>query len=354
MTDLLLLLGSYTRGHGNPRAQGEGVSLVAMAPDGALAVVDRLALRNPAYIRVDPSDAAAHVVFEADDGRGDVAAVAVAGGRLRLLGTSGLAPAALCHLDLHPAGRWIAGACYGSGHVAVRGTGGVGPAHAIQRTGSGVNPVRQSAAHPHCTRFSPDGEWLVVPDLGTDEVACYPFDPGTGAPGVTPRTNPMEPGSGPRLALFDASGRHLVLVHELSSAVSSHAWEDGHLRPVAHRSALSAPHAGPNTASGLRWHPSGRAFAVSNRGADRIALFRFDGASGDFEPCCEHASGGATPRDFEFTPCGCWLIAGNQDSGSLVVLAVDLERGRLEAAGRSLAVGSPSCVRVAPPLRVSG
>ncbi len=353
--ELLLLVGSYTEAYGTFRARGEGLSLVALRPDGSLALQDLLELCNPAYVRVHPSSGLAYVALETNDGRTDIAVVKIeaAQRRLRLLGTVPLSGSILCHLDLHPTADWIAGACYGSGHVAVRRIGADGlpnRAHGptINRVGSSIHSVRQTSSHPHAARFSPDGRWLVVPDLGTDEVTCYSFEPETGAVGHKARPQRMEPGSGPRMALFDPSGFYLVLVHELSSSVSAFAWEDGRLRRIGLRSTLVAPYAGPNTASGLRWHPSGRAFAVSNRGADRIALFRFDPGTGEFEPWCECASGGIKPRDFDFTPCGHWLVAANQDSDSLVVLAVDLHGGQAGQTGVNLGVRSPSCVRAVP------
>ena len=158
----------------------------------------------------------------------------------------------------------------------------------------------------------------------------------------------MQRGSGPRLVLFDSGGRHVILVHELSCTASSHVWEDGALSPVMQEEALTAPRPDSNTSAGLRWHPSGRLFAVSNRGADTLTLFRYEPASGRFAVCCEHPSGGAKPRDFEFMPCGRFLVCANQDGDCLVTLRVDAERGTLADTGHSLALRTPSCVRVIP------
>ncbi len=113
--------------------------------------------------------------------------------RLTLRAETALPGTALCHLDLSPDARWIAGACYGSGDISVRriGDDGVptaGGGTSLRRSGSSVHPVRQTQSHPHATRFSPDGRWLLVPDLGTDELACYAFDAGAGRLHQPPRS----------------------------------------------------------------------------------------------------------------------------------------------------------------------
>ena len=348
--EVLLAVGSYTESYGAFAARGEGLSLVAMRPDGSLTRKHCLALRSPAYLRHDPSRDLLYVALET----GDAAAIATVAidrnaRRFTLRGETGLPGTALCHLDISPDARWIAGACYASGDVSLRRIGEDGiplqdSGASLRRHGSSIHPRRQTESHPHAARFAPDGRWLVVPDLGTDELACYAVG-ATGMLGEPPRSAAMPPGSGPRLVLFDAGGRHLLLLHELNCTVSSHAWNDGALSPIMQAAALAAPPQS-NTSAGLRWHPSGRHFAVSNCGADTITLFRYDPANGTFAACCEHPAGGAKPRDFAFTPCGRFLLCANQDGDSLVTLHVDAERGTLAQSGHSLAVRTPSCVRV--------
>lgn len=350
--DQLFVVGSYTTPYGPFRAIGEGVSLMRLSSDGEISLVDRLALPNPAYLRPD-GQGRVYAVLETDDARAGIAAIALDGDALRLrLEQSIASPGAIpCHLDIHPGGGWLACACYGSGHVFTRrilaggrlADGGT----VIRRQGSSVNPQRQNAAHPHAARFSPDGKWLAVPDLGTDEIACYPFDATGGAlAGESARLWKSPPGSGPRLVLFSPDGQYLLAIKEIASEISSLTWKTGRLEEVCSVSCLTGGFSGANTTAGLRWHPDGRTFAVSNRGANTIALFRFDAGDGRVAPLGAVPSGGVKPRDFDFTPCGRWLIAANQDGDSLVVFAV--EPDRLAASGIRHAVRSPSCVRMLP------
>lgn len=346
-TDWLLVAGSYTEPYGGFRAVGDGLSLLRLAADGDITLLDRLDLPNPSYLRVAPGRL--YATLETDDQRAAIAVVELRDHRL-VLRQQVMSPGRIpCHLDIHPSGNWIAGTCYGTGEVFVRRLAGDGLIMAesgttIRREGHSADPERQTSAHPHAARFSPDGNWLVVPDLGTDEIASYAFSSETGFLATEPRLLKAPPGSGPRLALFCRDARYLLVVREMASQVTSHAWNAGVLTEIESRSTLPPHFAGHNTAAGLRWHPDGETFAVSNRGADTIALFSLDDATGGIAPIGAVASGGRKPRDFEFTPCGNYLVTANQNGDSLAVHA--LSTGMPVDTGRRFPLHSPSCVRV--------
>jgi 6-phosphogluconolactonase len=57
---------------------------------------------------------------------------------------------------------------------------------------------------------------------------------------------------------------------------------------------------------------------------------------------------GARPRDFEFSPCGRWLLVGAQNGHSVAVLALDAARFTLRETGHAMPIGSPSCLRFLP------
>jgi 6-phosphogluconolactonase len=64
----------------------------------------------------------------------------------------------------------------------------------------------------------------------------------------------------------------------------------------------------------------GRRHEHTHRGHDSLAVFRInvhDG--GSIELATIVPSGGATPRHFNFSQCGRWVIVGNQDSNNITV-----------------------------------
>ena len=358
MADHLFVVGSYTESYAEFRAAGEGVSLVGLGEDGHLALVDRLGgLPNPSYLKPFAKDRFL-AALEVDDARNGIATITIDrdAGRLRLLDRQEAPGRVLCHIDLDPTGRWLAGACYGSGHVftrAIDAQGHIGMAGSVvERHGGSIHPTRQTAPHPHAVRFSPDGRWVVVPDLGTDEIACYPFHEGQldlAPPLSPPLALPLAwrapAGSGPRLVHFSRDGRHLIVVHELASEVSSLRFRDGRLEAVARLSTLYRPCPRENTAAGLHWHPTRSTFAVSNRGAHTVTFFDFDEASGAISPWFDIPSGGDKPRDFAFSPCGRWIVAANQNDDTIILWDIDWKEGRGRDTGFRVKLGTPSCVR---------
>ncbi len=325
-----LAVGSYTESYGDFRACGNGISVIELSEDGAFEHIGSATLPNPSYLRHSESHRRVYATLETPDDRAALVSLELprAGAWLRVSARIPIEGRLPCHIDLHPSGQWIACACYGTGTVLVRGLSESGDLDArsggeILRTGSGPHPVRQTRSHPHGAYFSPDGRWLLVPDLGTDQLAAYPFDHRTGACGV-PLTWQAPPGSGPRTLAFSGCGQAILLVSELSSEVSSLQWRDDTIKEMARltsRGASETSGTTDNTASGLRMHPDGVHFGVTNRGDDSISIFRLDSRTGSIKRRLTFPCGGRKPRDFGFSPCGRWLVSANQDSDSCILFA---------------------------------
>ncbi len=353
----IFAVGSYTESYGQFRARGCGVSVVCLSGDGGLRCMDSLALPNPSYLVGSSSHNVLYATIETLDSRAALVTLEMLPGdnRLHIAGRSQIDGRLPCHLDLHPNGRWIACACYGSGHVMVRqisrrGTIEAGSGDQVDRFGSGSHPLRQTGSHPHGTVFSPDGRWLVVPDLGTDEVAAYPFDACLGRL-AEPKIWQAPPGSGPRTLAFSDCGGYILLASELSSEVSLLRWQGGSIREacrMSSRDPSDLSKASENTAAGLRWHPDGIHFGVTNRGDDSISIFCLDRGNVALRHRMTIPSGGQKPRDLRFSPCGRWLISANQDSDSCILFEIRLSSEPSAREAARLAVRSPSCICFLP------
>ncbi len=348
-----LAVGSYTESYGEFRARGIGISLIDLSGEDALQHIGSTFLPNPSYLRYSEIHDRIYAALETPDSRAALVSLELSqpGTRLRVSGRIPVVGRLPCHIDLHPSGHWIACACYDSGNVLVKGLSDHGDFDPkleadILRTGSGPHPVRQTRPHPHGAYFSPDGRWLLVPDLGTDELVAYPFDHQTGACGV-PLTWQAPPGAGPRTLAFSSRGHTIVLVNELSSEVSSLQWRDGVIRHLARLSSRDPAEASAktgNTASGVRMHPDGIHFAVTNRGDDSISIFRMDSRDGSLARRLTFPSGGTKPRDCGFSPCGRWLISANQDSDNCVLFEVSFQPVPVVRRIARVAVRSPSSI----------
>lgn len=213
--------------------------------------------------------------------------------------------------------------------------------------GSGVNPGRQAASHPHWVGTSPDNSMLLVPDLGKDCVVLYDLDASTGK--ISKRGEvQVPPGAGPRHMKFHTSGKYIYVLNELALTISvfqfdakSKSFKDIQLIETLPNS-LKDKHL--NSAAEIRVHPSGKFVYSSNRGHDSISVFSVDESTGKLTFVEREHVRGAWPRNFNLDPSGKWLLAGGQRSNTLTVFEVDPETGGLTYHRQCVNVPAPICI----------
>ena len=200
----------------------------------------------------------------------------------------------------------------------------------VAHTGHGPNAGRQERPHPHCVRWTPDGRFVLVADLGIDKVISYAFDAAAGT--LAPQGEvALPPGSGPRHIAFHPSLPFVYVVNELSSTVASFAFDAAAGRLELLGTALAVPEAqvGKSWCSAIKIAPDGRYLFVGNRGEDTIAGFAIDPKSGVVTLASTTPSGGEIPRDFDFSPGGRLLAVANQNSNRVDLFAYDPASGAL-------------------------
>ena len=352
-----IAVGSYTESYGSFRAQGIGITLIGLSGSGAFHHTDSISLPNPSYLSHSAFHGLLYATAETQDFRAGLVALDCRqiDAPLSVSATLNIEGRLPCHLDIHPQGQWIACACYDTGNVIVtrlsdKGGFGQKPGGGIHMSGRGPHLTRQTKSHPHGTYFTPDGNWLIVPNLGTDELAAWPFESRTGVTG-TPLIWRAPPASGPRTIAFSRSGQTIVMVSELTSEVSCLQLQDDGITErsrLSSRDPVNAPGYVENTAAGLRMHPDGVHFGVSNRGDDTISIYRLNSRDCTIERRQTIHSGGKKPRDFGFSPCGRWLVTANQDSDNCVLFEIKFPEFRAVPRNQEIFVGSPSCVCFLP------
>ena len=88
----------------------------------------------------------------------------------------------------------------------------------VRFDGSGPDPVRQTSPHIHSSWITPDGQSIVVADLGSDRI--YRFAVADGKVDVSSREDFLLPaGCGPRHCTFNSAGSRLYVATELSDEV---------------------------------------------------------------------------------------------------------------------------------------
>jgi 6-phosphogluconolactonase len=258
------------------------------------------------------------------------------------------------HIALDRSGKYALVSNYDRGSIAVfplLQDGRLGEATAfVQHKGSSVNKERQEGPHAHAAEFSPDNRFVIVADLGLDQLLVYRFDEARGTLGSDPQIVRAVPGAGPRHLVFDATGRHLYVINEMQSSVVAYAYDaaNGALGELQIVSALPKGFPRTSEAAEIEMHSSGKFLFASNRGDDSIAVFAINPKDGTLTPVEIDSTGGKTPRNFVLDPTGAWLLAANQESDDIVVFRVDPGTGHLTRSGPELHVPSPVCVRFVP------
>lgn len=329
-------------GQGSPAA---GVT-VADIDKGVVTPLDQSALAgvdDPMYLALSPDGRVLYTVHEV--AAGAVSAWEPGDDGVRPLGvprsTGGNGP---CHLSVHPGGRYLLTADYGSGSISVHPIGPDGAlgdaTHVVQHEGGGADPDRQAGPHAHMIVTDPVRGHVLAADLGTDTVYRYRLDEASGRLSLDDEIR-LAPGSGPR---------HLVLrepyayvVTELASTVTvldlSAPAADAVVADVATHVDDGR---GPSYPSAIRLSPDGRFLYVANRVVDDIAVLSVDGP--DVALVATVPCGGAHPRDIELDPDGQYLYVANQFSDQLVSFRVDQRTGVPEPTGQVLSTPSPSSV----------
>jgi 6-phosphogluconolactonase len=343
----LAYVGTYTR----PPSKGIYVWRF-QAGSGKLAPLGLAAeTSNPSFLAVAPNQRFLYAANE--DKAGTISAFAIdpANGRLKLLNRVLSRGSGPCHVAVDPSGKWVFAANYNSGSVAVfpvREDGTLGEATGfVQHAGSSVNAQRQSGPHAHSANVSPDGRWLLVADLGLDQILSYRVDAvkGTLSAGDPPFTK-LAPGSGPRHMAFGRDGRFAYAISEMLATVTVFRYNSarGSLEELQTAPVTPDGYTGPKSAAEIAVDPSGKFLYGSNRGDSTIAVFRIDGEKGTLTAVEHVSTQGKAPRNFAIDPSGAYLFAANQDSGNVVGFKIDRATGRLTAAGSVLEVAYPVCV----------
>lgn len=342
----LLVVGSYT----HPLGSGSGLTTFARnAVTGALQARSEFALDSPSYLASHPHLPIFYAVSETE--RGVVSTFEMTpDGEVALRAQVSSGGAGPCHCTVTTDGAHLIVTNYGDGTVAVLPLDGGGvadsPQGVVRREGSGPDPDRQEASHPHLGLDRRDGTFLIA-DLGTDEVARYRLN--ESGPATLMDAATMPPGTGPRqVAVLSANStgsrqtESLVVVGELASTLT-YLPAGPHTEEAACTTTAAQ---GPSAALGPRNYPAhvevapgGRVLYLSNRGADCVTSFAVDDDGLRF---VDRAETGAWPRHFAVV--GPFLYVAAERGDAIDLIRADHRTGALEQVGEAAHVASPACV----------
>ncbi len=326
---------------------------------GEVSTIDLAAATdNPSFITIDRKGQFLYAVNELanfdNDSTGAVSVFKIdhQSGKLNLIQQISSLGAHPAHLSLDKTGKFLLVANYTSGNIAVfpiDKEGRLGEHTAfIQNYGTSVNPERQTSPHAHFIQATDDNKFVMVADLGTDQIFIFQFDSTSGSlkPNDPAFIN-LDPGSGPRHFAFSPSGKFLYVLNELTSTVTVFDFDPTTASSKNKQTISTLPEKfeGTNTAAEILADSKGKFLYASNRGDDSIVQFSIDSVSGTLTPIKWVSSGGKAPRNFEIDPTGKWLFSANQRSDNILLFKIDQESGGLINTNQTLSIKSPVCVK---------
>jgi len=312
---------------------------------------------NPTFLALSPRRDLVFVANELDqhDGKasGAVSSYTLDRKNARLIKINEVASlgGATCHVAVDHTGRSVFAANYSGGSAAsfsVSDDGHLSPAVSFEQyTGHGPDPDRQQAPHAHRVTVSPDNRFLLVNDLGLDEIHIYRLDADTAK--LTPNDPPAwksAPGAGPRALLFHPSGRWAYCVTEMASTVDVLHWDRkrGTLETMQMLSLKPEGYQGVTGGCDIVFDRHAHFAYVADRFDDIIVTFAVSPSDGKLTLLQRTSCGGKIPRHLALDPSGRWLLVANQVSDNIAILARDPRSGQLTPSAKSFPLSKPQCL----------
>jgi 6-phosphogluconolactonase len=256
-----------------------------------------------------------------------------------------------CHVAVDHTGRSVFAANYGGGSAAsfsVSDDGHLSPAVSFEQfTGHGPDHERQEAPHAHRVTVSPDNRFLLINDLGLDEIHIYHLDANTAKLTLSdPPAWKSAPGAGPRALLFHPNGKWAYCVTEMASTVDVLRWDSKHgtLETIQNLSLKPDGFQGETAGCDIVLDRRGRFAYVADRFDDVIVTFAVSPKDGKLTLLNRTPCGGKVPRHLALDPTGSWLLVANQTSDNISLLARNPLSGELSASTKSFPLSKPQCL----------
>ena len=366
----ILYVGTYSAHKGAEGGPGRGQGIYVFAMDPATGALTQRSVadnpRNPSWVTVNP--AKTHLYSGDEIGKyqgkdsGAVSSYSIdsSTGNLTYLNTVPSGGAGPAHISVHPSGRYVFAANYGSGTVAVlpvKSNGELAAASDIREDKGTLGPLNASSAppgsfaisghdapHAHMVHADPSGKRVLSTDLGLDKIMIYNFDLEKGK--LVPNNPPwasVPPGDGPRHFVFHPNTRWFYCIQEEGSAIVVFDYDDSSGKMTQRQviSTLPKGFVGTNFTSEIRISPDAKFIYGANRLHDSIAYFSIE-ADGTLKYVGEEWTRGDYPRSFTIDPFGNFIYCCNQRADAVTTFRVNKETGALTFTGQYTPVGTPS------------
>ncbi len=302
---------------------------------------------NPAFLSISPDSNYVYTVSESGvSSTINAFKFNKSTGKLQLINKVNAGASGPCYIASND--KHIITANYGGGSLCVFGRNEDGSVseliQIIQHKGGSFNKTRQAAPHVHQSVFTPDNQFVITNDLGTDYVNAYKYDSASTNEVLASYDSLLvKPGSGPRHLTFAKSGKIAYLLQELDGTVSVIDFDKGRLNLIQETTVIRQPDI-VNGAADIHLSPDEKFLYATNRGSvNNITCFKVLKNS-KLKFVQQVSTMGIGPRNFAITNDGKYLLVGNQKSNEIVVFKRNVATGKLKDTKIRINIGAPVCL----------
>lgn len=216
----------------------------------------------------------------------------------------------------------------------------------------GLGSVAERTFRPHvsCTRMTPDRKFIMVADLGIDQVKVYRFSEREEEL-ILVDTIPCDLESAPRCFQFSADGKFIYLMYEVKNVIDVYTYEYEARAPKIEKiqtiSTTGDDKLSQLTAAcSIRFSSDEKYLFCSNAGDDTVSIYSRDEETGLLELICCLPISGEYPKDVAVFPDDKHIASCNHETGSITFFKVDYERGLLIMSAKQLDVDEPNCCAI--------
>jgi 6-phosphogluconolactonase len=176
------------------------------------------------------------------------------------------------YVSVHKSGKWLVNGNYTEGSVSIHPLLENGQIDSIvqnfQYADGSVHKERQTRSHVHSAVFSPQHDYLFLPDLGADKIRCYRFDESQKQPLVETKVpfTKTDLEAGPRHFTFHPNQKFGYCIEEMAGAISVYDYQDGTLKPIQRINTHPDNIKDGFESSDIHISPDGKFLYATNRG----------------------------------------------------------------------------------------
>jgi 6-phosphogluconolactonase (cycloisomerase 2 family) len=352
---LFLLVGSYSDGS----TPGISVYDFNIHTGDYSYISDIKQIVNPSYLAVSEDEQMIYSVNETKEGAVSAFRFDKAKGVLSFVNSQPVKSADPCYITVDKDRSFIVTANYSGGTISVfhlDTDGSIKPLTMINHNiSTGYSPTPRPVPHKHTVVFSPDEKYLLVTDLGLDQIELYSVYPNVKEPHklLSQRDiTKLETGSGPRHLAFHPNGKYLYCINELSGKVAVFSYKEylffykeyrlEAIQSIASDTTQTSRNKG---SADIHLTSDGKFLYSSNRlRTDGIAIFSVDPENGLLTRI-GYQSTGIHPRNFIISPNDKFLLCANRDTNNIQIFEIDPATGLLHDTGKEIRLDKPVCLK---------